>query len=258
MISRSGFTLVELAIVLVVIGLVVGGTVVGFDLIRAGGVRAVINEHNMYTNAVQAFRTKYSALPGDMKNATSFWGDNATACADAAITDGSPGTCNGDGDGTIEAASAANTTGEMFQFWVQLSKAGLSGGRLTGIAGSTNAVHCVLATNCPASKRDGAVWSVYYVGGKYAGSANVYSLEYGNYFFLGGQATTGLPITALFKPEEAYSIDLKIDDGKPGTGEVIAYYRTTCADSTAVDDYDSAYRVTDNTARCALYFVRQF
>lgn len=99
-----GFSLVELSIVLVILGLLTGGILAGQSLIRAAELRSVITTTDRYQAAVYSFRDKYFALPGDMRNATSFWGDQATgpsACADAGITDGTPGTCNGNGDGLI-------------------------------------------------------------------------------------------------------------------------------------------------------------
>jgi prepilin-type N-terminal cleavage/methylation domain-containing protein len=67
--GRSGFTLIEMSIVLVVIGLLVGGVLVGQDLIRAAYVRAQISQIEKFNTAVNTFYGKYQALPGDM-NAT--------------------------------------------------------------------------------------------------------------------------------------------------------------------------------------------
>src|ERR1700691_433072 len=64
--SQSGFTLIELSIVLVIIGLIVGGVLVGQDLIRAAEVRAQISQIEKYNTAVNTFRDKYNALPGDL------------------------------------------------------------------------------------------------------------------------------------------------------------------------------------------------
>lgn len=61
-----GFTLIEMSIVLVVIGLIVGGVLVGQDLIRAAGVRATITQIEKYNTATNTFREKYGALPGDI------------------------------------------------------------------------------------------------------------------------------------------------------------------------------------------------
>src|ERR1700746_416796 len=64
-----GFTLIELSIVLVIIGLIVGGVLVGQDLIRAAEVRATISQIEKYNTAVNTFRGKYNALPGDLNAA---------------------------------------------------------------------------------------------------------------------------------------------------------------------------------------------
>ena len=68
------FSLVELSIVLVILGLLTGGILAGQSLIRAAELRAVTTEYQRYVAAVQTFRDKYMALPGDMPNAIAFWG----------------------------------------------------------------------------------------------------------------------------------------------------------------------------------------
>lgn len=260
--ARSGLALVELAVVLVIVGLLVGGAVVGQEVIRAAQLRAVSDEFGKYQMAVQNFRTKYSALPGDMKNATSFWGDNGTYCASASFTDGTPGTCNGDADGIIDEASAATTTGERYQFWNQLSYSGLIGGYFSGIAGSGAASHHVLGTNAPNSKRSNAGWTVQNLA-NHAGGVDYYALDYGNHLRIGAPTTAGGPTNPAFTPAEAYSIDQKLDDGKPATGLVVAtYWNNLCAAAddggSALDDLAASYRLTDETARCIINFVRLF
>ena len=64
--SQAGFTLVELAIVLVIIGLIVGGVLVGQDLIKAATVRSTVTDIEKYNGAVTTFRSKYNGLPGDL------------------------------------------------------------------------------------------------------------------------------------------------------------------------------------------------
>src|SRR5476649_123700 len=76
--SRAGFTLIELSIVLVIIGLIVGGVLTSRDLIAAAQIRAQISQIEKYQTAVNTFRGKYGYLPGDIPN------NAATACGFAA------------------------------------------------------------------------------------------------------------------------------------------------------------------------------
>src|SRR3984957_20998129 len=64
--NRNGFTLIELSIVLVIIGLIVGGILVGQDLIKAAEVRAQLLQIEKYNSAVNTFRGKFGGLPGDL------------------------------------------------------------------------------------------------------------------------------------------------------------------------------------------------
>lgn len=69
----SGFTLIEVSIVLVIIGLIVGGVLVGRDMIRTAELRADITQVEKLNTAVQTFRLKYNCLPGDCANAQDFF-----------------------------------------------------------------------------------------------------------------------------------------------------------------------------------------
>src|ERR1017187_10157050 len=124
---NRGFTLIELSIVLVIIGLIVGGVLVGQDLIRAAEVRATISQIEKYQTAVNTFRDKYTALPGDMNAATA----TQFGFVSRAGTEG-----RGDGNGIIEGYNythntasyqvpEVNGTGEPLLFWRDLSQAGL-------------------------------------------------------------------------------------------------------------------------------------
>lgn len=106
---ESGFTLVEVAIVLVVVGLIIGGVLAGGTLLRSSELRAAANEFHKHNAALLIFKDKYGKLPGDMRNATEYWGSGGGdglittgACRSVAVTGlGDNGTCNGDGNGRI-------------------------------------------------------------------------------------------------------------------------------------------------------------
>src|SRR5258708_18208577 len=71
--TEKGFTLVEIAIVLVIIGLLLGGILKGQEMITQAKIKNVINDFNGVTVAVTSYQDRYSALPGDDGNATTRW-----------------------------------------------------------------------------------------------------------------------------------------------------------------------------------------
>ena len=76
----TGFTLIALSLVLVIIGLLVGGILVGRELIRAAELCADISAVDKFDAAVNAFRLKYNCLPGDCHNFVTFlWYDQSKA-----------------------------------------------------------------------------------------------------------------------------------------------------------------------------------
>jgi prepilin-type N-terminal cleavage/methylation domain-containing protein len=148
--SRRGFTLIELAVVIVIIGLIVGGVVVGQSLINAAAVRAQLSQIEKYNAAVNTFRGKYNALPGDIADpAASSFGFVARG----------PYAGEGDGNGIIEGpynGNAAGTNqgknldGESQMFWSDLSTANLIEGSFTlAVANGTPAL---TATSTPGFK----------------------------------------------------------------------------------------------------------
>ncbi|KKB96358.1 hypothetical protein SZ25_00507 [Candidatus Arcanobacter lacustris] len=72
--KNGGFTLIELSIVMVIIGLLIGGILVGQSLIEAANARSLVNQISSYRSALTIFSSKYgyNAIPGDFNNASSF------------------------------------------------------------------------------------------------------------------------------------------------------------------------------------------
>lgn len=252
--SLSGFTLVELSIVLAIIGLLLGGVLVGQSLIRAAELRNVPAEYQKYQTAVNTFNNRYRAKPGDMRNATRFWGaadtSNAGECAHP-LTDLGTGTqtCNGNGNGL------SGEDYEQLRFWQHLSNAGLIEGRFTGVqSGSTYLAH-VIDENAPGSKIPGAGWAaVHLTVNTEPFKWNVRDVRYQT-AFLGGQSTGGrYPDAPIFTAEELLVIDQKMDDGKPGSGLLRTQAFDTCTDAVSRDDAASANYDVNSETRCAAIF----
>lgn len=109
--GKAGFTLVEIAIVMVIIGLLIGGVLKGQAMVQNAKVKRVVKQADEVRAAVMAFYDKYGVYPGD---------ENLAPIP--------PGTdAEGDGDGTIEAAG-----NEVFEVYRDLQLAGLISGNFNG------------------------------------------------------------------------------------------------------------------------------
>lgn len=232
--SVIGFTLIELSIVLVIIGLIVGGVLVGQSLINSAKVRAQVTQIEQYNTATNAFREKYGYLPGDIPNPTAGQFGFQTRGQYAG---------EGDGNGLIEGitTNGANSdcgacvmTGESAMFWVDLSTAKFIGGFNTATPAAVSNPSLPVSTYLPEAKVGGGNF-IYIFSGACSG-CSVYPPSFfkgaGNYFGIVGNISpqsdgyhfTGMPnLTVL----QAYSIDKKVDDGLPQSGQVLALYVTT-------------------------------
>lgn len=116
--TQSGFTLIELAIVLVIIGLLLGGVLKGQELINSAKVKNMASDFRNIQVQVYSYQDKFRALPGDDKAASQ-------NVASSGVT-----IVNGDGDGVIE-GTWNGTSGEAFNFWQHIRLAGLATGSTT-------------------------------------------------------------------------------------------------------------------------------
>jgi prepilin-type N-terminal cleavage/methylation domain-containing protein len=257
--NNQGFSLVELSIVLVILGLLTGGILTGQNLIRAAELRSVTTEFQTYQTAVMTFRDKYFALPGDMRNATDFWGavgggGGGVACFGAESSDGA--TCNGNSDGYTGYYAGFGPLyawGERFHFWVQLSNAGLVEGAYTGVTDSGADSYTITpGKNVPTAKYGGSMWDVYGRAGV-SGSANVFDDSGGLIFTL---RTVADQEVSPLKPNEIWNIDKKIDDGRPAYGKIRTHKKSSSAapDCSTTDVANTAkYSLENMTARCVFF-----
>ena len=230
----AAFTLIELSIVLVIIGLVIGGVLVGQDLINAAAIRAQISQIEKYNTAVHTFQVKYGYLPGDIPDPTaSAFGFKARGSNRG----------QGDGNGILEGLDAYisgtaycgvyTLVGENVLFWVDLSQANLITPQLTLATASFNpSWH---TSDIPKILPTAAIGNGNYVsvgnGGCISHPVQSVIDTTENYFNISAITTNGLNNVAIANPtitvNQAYSIDSKIDDGLPESGNVTARYFTT-------------------------------
>lgn len=236
--------MIELSIVIVVIGLIIGGVMTGRSMIRAAELRSVITDANAYISAANQFREMYRLLPGDATSAASYW--SATA--------------NGNGDGAVTGA-------ERFRFWEQLNLAGFVEKRFSGQQGAGGAEDFVIdpngTPNAPNARIAFTGFGFYYAN--ISASTTTYAVNLGNALTYGksGAANSGPPANAALSPPDAWGIDKKTDDGRPGTGKWVANltgggnFGTATACSTDPDGstYTGSYNTAIETTACSFFIM---
>ncbi len=210
-IKQRGFTLVEIAIVLVIIGLLLGGILKGQELITSARVRNIADQNSGIQAAYYGFIDRYRQIPGDM---------DATLAVQA-IGSASPAGVGGDGNARL----GTDDYGEASALWAHLSAAQFIQGAYLGTA--TSDATYVAGTVSPINAFNGRVMLTRTANYIDAGTASVrLALAIGN----------KIPVNVMRE------LDVKIDDGFPQTGVLrhssvsggTTVYDTTagCADTT--------------------------
>ncbi len=252
--AQAGFTLVELAIVMIIIGLLIAGVLKGQALIQNAQVTSTVAQTKAIEAATTTFRDTYNALPGDITTPTTKLPNCLAVPCNAA----------GNGDNRITNAPGAAPSVEAEGYFVQLNAASL----LTGIVPSAAAL-TTFGGNFPEAKITGNGFgvgstSVPPVAGDFAGviggaatlpAPGVYLVLTAS--LAGAQTATTGGLTA----SQALRIDTKLDDGVTDTGEVQAFGTAgavsgTCGTATA-GGVAGTYATVGNSAVCGLYIHSQ-
>jgi prepilin-type N-terminal cleavage/methylation domain-containing protein len=199
--TQAGFTLVEIAIVLVIIGLLLGGILKGQEMITQAKIKNIVNDFNGVTVAVTSYQDRYRAIPGDDLNASARWTTQAPA--------------SGNGDGKVAGLynapagpGAPGTAAESNLFWQHLRIAGFVPGLTTGAGSGTQPTNAA------------------------GGMIGVES---------GVPGTNGLGFTSLIVcfanlPEKvASAVDGQMDDSNPASGQVRGQLQGSANPPTAIN-----------------------
>lgn len=183
---QQGFTLVEIAVVLVVVGLLLGGVLKGRELITTARIHSLAQQQRQLASAYRAFVDRYGAVPGDMASDT----------ARRAL--GEPIETGGDADGRLQAPS--DGWGELNAVWEHLSKAGFIEGRFEGREGGPPGADGRVS---PRNAFDAPVVLAHHEG--YLGA---------------GAARLVLHLGQRVPPAVARALDQRVDDGSPVRGRL--------------------------------------
>ena len=209
---QKGFTLVELAIVMVIIGLLIGGILKGQELIVNAKTSASVAQLKAVGAALMTFQDKYNGAAGDLLNPAARLPNCATG----------PCSVPGDGNGHVNNPPAGDPTGsESVAVFSQLSAANLVsgidpakgmswGGVFPSFPAGGGLITGYAVTASPAEFGSGALLVV-----TINAPTGLYLTEYGGTPNGGGQ----WPIS----PTQAHQIDMKLDDGDPTAGNVRAH-----------------------------------
>ncbi len=238
--ATSGFTLVEIAVVVTIIGLIAGSIIKGQEMIRNGRSTATIAQIEAYNTAVITFRDTYSGLPGDLPNASVRIAGCNQNCEPNRISAGNQmiGDVTWASAWIPQAASnihlpAISAADETILFWAHLTMAGL----ITGVnnAAIRNGHERVAWTHTHPITPLGGGFVVGYANGSPMPGDPRNTIPHNSPL-----GPTGLVFMIVNTPQSggdalekgsqqvmsvkiAEAIDTKIDDGRPHTGSVRAY-----------------------------------
>lgn len=254
--SDKGFTLVELAIVMIIIGLLIGGVLKGQQLIENAKVTAAISQIKGFQASLISFRDAYGATPGDMANA-----DTRLSGCDS----GNSNNCDaGNGDSIVGFFNAgasnplrrvwvdavddfAGADAENFQYWKHLALADL----ITGVDPTTSTADAAWGASHPSSPFPGGYHIVHSMAATWNDNFNGLVLRMQN-------AMTGTPVLGHgenpLNSIQARRIDEKLDDGYAESGFVIGDDGLG-GNSPCEGDYgiDTTWGSGDDSKDCVLY-----
>ncbi len=243
--KKSGFSLVELSIVIIIIGLLFVGVSGGSKLIKSAKLNKIMRDISAVDTSFLAFFQAYDSYPGDFKDAQSYWGTTGVA--------------NGDGDGKIEIDGASTTNDEVSNALLHLQKSELIDGTFDiTIANANYASKSELNSNLVILNESNST------GTSLGGFAS--NLSGKNVIFLARTVSTARSATdagstnAFISPRDMYSLDNKFDDGNGVSGKISFRDETSASGnvtpSTCSDASTGVYVASENDGCNLAYKMR--
>jgi prepilin-type N-terminal cleavage/methylation domain-containing protein len=255
----TGFTLMELSVVLVIISMLIGGVLAGRELIQAATIRATIKQYEEFNTATQTFRVKFDCLPGDCTHVS----DMGFDAGSAGNGDGMVGEC---ADLTLLFVPCAygynggTTYKEYFYFWYHLSSAGLIRDLIAYNASPAlaDSNFIPLGVETPLVKARAVVGISPYPDITKSGwgiqneiiftAAGGGDTIYSHAFVMGSAVLVGAGGVTIgshsnmggFTPWTLYAIDSKLDDGLPLSGQVRIWQGMTMSDGSGLKKFTLA------------------
>ncbi len=222
--DQKGFSLMEISVALIVMGILVAGTIKGYALIESAHLKTVIKNINQYRMAVNVFKDQYGALPGDY--------DQASQTIRSDLTDGN-------GNGRIEGEGLGGRSSEAVNFWQHLSAAGL----MSSPGGVPDIGSASFGQGVPKAKLGGGIT----VAQDPTGPRPMQGL-----WFVLGEKNKSNGDGALLTPKQAMLLLKQLDTLDPLSGDV----RIMPGADVAYDDClkDGHLNIKTESAACIAYF----
>lgn len=199
--TQSGFTLVELAMVLAIVGLLIGGVLKGHEMIANTKLKRIESDQADIMTAMFTYQDRYLQFPGDDSRASSRF-----SLYTDGVNDPIPADINGSGDGVIDGDWVATPNTETANFWKHLRASGLIAGGGDDDTQPTNAYGGTIGM------RDGSL-------------------------LISGHTV----IFGLLDGSVIQAIENRLDDGMPDTGRIQSDLTAALMNGSAVSSAGAAY-----------------